>query len=438
MINKKTSGLRNHRFSEWNKSILFLSLFLFLISQNAFSGELITLTSPEKINQPGLSKVTSSDFSSTKFGNDVVGFGADNRWRIRPGFEFRTIYDSNVNQEPPHRRDEDIIFSYRPSVDLVRIGNRLEVNGGYEMNFEEYLRNPDQSAFNHAAKANVQFKGERLKVNVSDKFSLSNAYATSEQSERRRFVTNDVRPEVAYRLTPKVSIAALYENYILHYKESAVREDSYTLHDFGGRIYYHATPKLDFYLHGSGTVIDYYRAELLDSNGFSTLVGAVGRATSKLLIDLQTGFRGHYYDDSAINSFNGWVAQGVVQYKITPKLNGSLILKREKQESVYRNVGWYEANMLGARFNYRLASRIVLEMDSSIQSNSYPRETTEGTRTKKRDDFISSAGAKIKWNPVRHLIFSVGYDFRERASNFDNLFDYVDHVLESSVSYKLS
>lgn len=409
--------------------------------QDVFADEFLDLPSRESVARPE-AKQTSNDSAilskSSSSTSGTVGFSRDKLWRIIPGFEFRPTYDSNVNREPPHQRNEDIIFHYIPSVDIRRKGTRLDVATGYQMDFQEYLRDPDQSGFNHLAKTHARFTGNRLKVGVDERFGWLKAYASSEQSERRTILVNDFRPEISYRFTPKFSIATVYQNYLFHYRESALRESSYMINDIGGRLYYHMTPKLDLYLHSSGNTIDYYRSGTLDSTGYTILAGAIGKAARKVILNLQTGFRGAHYDDSSINSFNGLIAQGAIQYRLTSKIDASLLLKRDKQESVYRNTGWYQADMVGTELNYRISRHVVFGVHSSVQQNSYPRETTEGTLTKKRRDYVLETGTQLKWKPFRHLTLSSGYGFRQRASNFDNTFDYINHTVDLSIAYQFA
>ena len=366
----------------------------------------------------------------------TVGFGSDAEWQISPGFKFSTLYDSNINREPPGKRDEEIISAYSPLVEINRYGTRFGAEGSYELRFEEFLRDTSQSSFNHIAGAQLRFTGTRLRAFVDERFQWVKTYATSEQSERRTIMIQDVNPHFDYRLTPKFSVGALYRNLVFDYKESVLDDRSYLVHEMGGRVYYHMRPKLDLYVQGSGLITDYYRSAIGDSKGFSVVAGSTGRLTKKVLLDVKTGFKGERYGDSTINPFNNWVLQGTVHYRLTAKTNIFLSAVRDKQESVYRNAYWYEGNRLGLDVNHRLTPRISVAVGSSIQRNRYSRETTEGGLTKRRGDYILKAGAGFNWRLSRHFSVSVAYDMRRRFSNFDNTFDYVSNAVDASVSYK--
>ena len=93
---------------------------------------------------------------------------------------------------------------------------------------------------------------------------------------------------------------------------------------------------------------------------------------------------------------------------------------------------------MGLNLNYKMTPHMQFTIDGSIERNRYPRETTSGGLTKKRRDYIFDSGARLKWKPIRYLTFAVGYGLRERASNFDNTFDYIVHSFDASASYELS
>jgi len=412
----------------------FIVVCIFIISQSAFPDELLNLPSTKNLSLADSRKLRSGIGDFGRAGSDLIGFGSGKTWQIHPSFEFQTTYDSNIHREPPGQRNDDIILRYIPSIEVTHKGTQLEVMSGYEMTFEEFLREPEESGFNHVAKSSIKYNRHRLKTTLDEKFSWVKAYASNEQSERRTIMANDVNPEITYRITPKFSLAAIYQNYFFQYKDSALRENSYDLNDMGGRIYYHVRPKLDFYVHGSGNVVDYFNSGLFDSHGFSILVGSKGRVTKKLVVDMATGYKGQRYRDSTINSFDGWVVQGNVQYRLAPKISVGLSGKRSREESVYRNAGFYRSNAVGLNLSYKVTAHISIVLDGAIENNAYPRETIERTLTKKRNDTLVTSGVKLKWRPTRYLTLSVGYGFRERVSNFDNLFDYVDHTLDTAAS----
>lgn len=408
--------------------IVFVGIWILsLFSRMAFADELIS---------PRVQTVAPKPFFDSAVEEGGIYFGPNKEWWIRPGFEFKTAFDSNVNREPGGKTDSDVILSFIPSVELSRKGTYFGVESNYKMSYEQFLRDADQSAFNHQFREWAYFTGEKLTIKVGEEFGWTRTYATSEQNERRAFVYNYVFPEVIYKITPKTSISALYGNYVLNYRDSILRDSSYVTNDIGGRLYYHTTPRLDLYLQGSAKLVSYYRSDLLDSKGFGIYVGSLGHLTEKTVLNLQTGFQGRVYDNSTINSYNNWAGEAVLQYSLTAKTDLKLEAKRGIEESVYQNAGWYGVHRFGFGIDYQMAYKTKLETKVAYQNNRYPRETTEGIVTKKRRDHLVIADAKLTWTPYHFIQVAIGYVFQVRQSNFEKFFNYVDHVAEASSTLK--
>jgi hypothetical protein len=382
-----------------------------------------------------VSETLSQDKTKDKL-YDGIGLGPEKLWRISPGLEYSTVFDSNVNRERRESADHDVIMHFTPSIALSRIGSNFGILSDYEMDYQLYLRDSDQSSFNHRLNHKMWYKSDRLTAKVSEKFGWVKTYASSEQSERRSVIFNDVNPEVIYHLTSKTSASAIYRNYIFHYKDSVLRSSSYVQNDIGGRLYYHATPKTDLFVQGSAILTDYYEGGAFDSGGFGVYGGAIGEVTDKILLTLKTGFEGREYDNKTINPFYNWVGEAALRYRLTSKTDATLLAKRGIEESVYQNTGWYEFNNVGLNLQYHVRPNIVAQLGGSFQNNQYPRETSEGLVTKKRGDNIAIAETKLLWEPLNHLSLGLGYTFSNRISNFDE-YDYIDHLAEASVSYKI-
>lgn len=410
------------------RTLLCALISLILYSPSALSSENIT---------SWVSDAMDSLTAGESEGGIPIGLGSDKLWRLRPGFEYKTTYDSNVNREPSGRRDHDIIFNYTPSFDLTRRGTRLGVDLGYVLDYEQFLRDSDQSHFDHTFNLLTDYTGERLNVSIPEKFGFMEAYASSEQSERRPFFYNDIYPEIKYKITPKVSASVLYRNYLFQYRDSILKSSSYAYHEIGGRNYYHLTPKTDIYIHGAGTVTDYYRRGVFDSSGYLIYAGTRGKLTEKLLTDTYTGVRGRSYDNKTANSYYNWIWEGMMEYKVSSKLNSSLTLKRDIEESVYQTTGWYGVHMFDVGLHYALTEHMKLQTSLNYQNNHYSKDTSEvGQGTKKRDDDIVAVSASFTWNPYRALSWSTGYSVRNRHSNFST-FDYTEHTVDSALSIKL-
>lgn len=366
-----------------------------------------------------------------------IGLGPEKLWRITPGFKYSTMYHSNINREPHNNQDHDIIMQFVPSVGLSRIGSKFGVLSDYEMNYQLFLRDSDQTSFNHRFKTKTWYESERLKLKLSENFGWAKTFATTEQSERRTVISNDVSPEAIYHLGSKVSISSIYQNYLFHYKDTVLEDNSYIRNDIGGRVYYHVTNKTDLFLQGSVIFTDYYQSseEKFDSQGYGIYGGAIGEVTDKTVVNLKTGFESRDYDNGSINSFDNWVGELGLRYSLTAKTDATLLAKRGIEESIYGNTGWYSFNKVALGFVYQLTHNIVAELTGGYQHNRYPRETMEGPILKKRRDHTITAEYKVKWEPIQNVALAAGYVYGTRIANFDE-FDYIEHSVEASTALK--
>ncbi len=409
------------------KKLLSLGMVLFL----SFCG---TLSAGEEI-----SAVTRDTVGGKKkwFDGGGIGLGPEKLWRISPGFKYSTLYDSNVNREPHTKQDHDIIMQFIPSIALSRIGSKFGILSDYEMNYQLFLRDSDQTSFNHRFNTKAWYESERLKVKLHESFGWVKTYATTEQTERRIVIFNKVNPEVSYRVTSKVSVSSIYENSIFHYKDTVLEENSYIRNDIGGRVYYHVTDKTDLFLQGSSIFTDYYQteSESFDSHGYGIYVGVIGEVTDKTIVNLKTGFESRDYDNGTINSFDNWVGELGLRHSLTAKSDVTLIAKRGIEESIYRNTGWYGFNKFSLHYDYQVTHNIAAQIIGGFQHNGYPRQTFEGPIRRKRKDKIITAEAKLKWEPISNVILAGGYTYGTRICNFDE-FDYIEHAIEASTSLK--
>lgn len=364
-----------------------------------------------------------------------IGLGPDNAWRLRPGFEFRSAWDSNVFRETAGNRNEEIIFDYAPQIAIKRQGTRFSVYSDYELTYESYFRNENQSNFQHRTNNEVKFTGERLNVTASDRFAYLNGHASSELTDLNKFSTNDIHAEAIYKLTPKVSVSALFNNNLLHFLEDSLQAFSYSHYQYGGRVYYHITEKTDVYVQGSGHVTDYYESNLYDSGGADVLAGARGKLTEKIGFDVNTGYKGQDYEPDYVDDYHAWVFEGALKYDITQRSSFSATILKDVQESTYQNVGYYEVLGGDLAYHYQVTPLLESVLTVGYQDNDYPTETTQGTETKERNDDITSTGLRFIYGPFHNVSIEAGYSFRTRQSNFEN-FEYVDHYLDSILSYK--
>jgi hypothetical protein len=366
-----------------------------------------------------------------------LGLGPLADWKVTPGFSYKTAYDSNIYREPNGYRNDDVIMKYAPSLEVARETQAFKMKSKYEMEFEEYLEHPeDNNSFNHRWENSLKLSRERLSFKADDKTGYVKTFASSEQTERERIIYNYLDTELAYKLTDKYSVSAIYRNNLLGYISSAMKQFSSDQHLFGGRTYYHVTPKFDLYFQGLADFVHYYRNGSYNSKGFTLNLGSRGVLAEKLRMSIETGFKARDYHNTDVKDYYNWTVEGILEYLMTKKLTLRVRGLRDIEPSVYENVGYYNIFLIGFDLIFKLTEKMKVNAGGGYQNNRYPKSTPVGDGSvRKRDDDFASATVGYTWEPYQTVALNVGYTFTIRDSNFNN-FDYNDHYVESSLALK--
>jgi len=378
-----------------------------------------------------------------------VGFGEEKLWRLKPEFEFKTAYDSNVDRENKNTVD-DVSFSYIPALTLSRYGTRLTIESQYALEMKHFLETQGGMSYNSFVSNKVLYDDGKLVTNLYHDFKYADARFSTEDNERKSTTTNRIQAEVAYNIGPKLAPSLIYENYVYNQKESDVaetRESSvvsdtesslesrdYVYNSFGGRLYYHWHSEFDFYIEGTGYLYDYETGSK-DAAGFTTSFGTRGRIGKKITVSSKVGFEYRNYDSSDIKDPATLVLEGVAKYRVTPVLDLMLALSREQVPSTSIGEAYYEASRVELGVDYRITPLLSAQGNIFAQLNDYPGSSTRDAETETRDDFTLRAKAELIYTPIEHVEIGVSYRFRTRNSSFEDL-DYVTHYVETSIAYK--
>ena len=437
LFNQEQPSIRDGDAVNLKKLFCFIAIFMVALSRNAFS----LVEEIYERDVPVIQGATVGPLGEDPFSGGLIGFTHDKSWRLLPGFEYKTTYDSNVNREQggdKHKKDEDQIFHYIPSIAIIRKGTRFSVRSIYQLDVQEFLANANENTINHNISNSIQYVSPKVTAGIDYTFSYFKAAASDEITKRRTLINNEIQPKFEYQLTRRLNIAPLYRNYELAYKDVGSKDESYRRQDIGGRIKYHLNPKIDLFTEASDLIVRYERKDDLDSDGFVIWGGSNVKITDKLYLNLKPGAKVVYPKNSTINRFANLVFTGDFNYKPSSKLLISIKANRDRQETSFASGGWNIGNNIDWSIVYKIRPRISVTLDGTFGRINYVRETTAVGKTKKREDYSTTNGVQIKWNPIRSLYFSIGYKFYTRASNFDNEGDYTANVLNTSVSYKLS
>lgn len=439
--------------TKFTLTVLIFSFLIFLVNSPALAQKQAsseTGGSPARGEHLGLSVVDGLKmFEAPKaLPGWAFGFGDEKLWRASAGFRYKAAYDSNVKRRRKDR-PSDVIFSYIPTVAISRTGAQFMVKGSYQMEFKHFLKEVEGSSFNHWAAVEAKYTSEKATVTISDKFRRNDTRPSSEEATYRIVTSNDFNTELIYHLSPKVSVSAMYQNYIYVQGETrrqkdenqntntnvtSFRDRDYVLNEIGGRIYYHINPELEVYLQGQGYIYT-YRTGLYDSSGFNIFVGSQGKIGKKITVSGQIGVRGRIYKKEVNDNYYILAFQGIAHYQMSPKFDMALKFKRDNSDSISLNQVFYGANWVDLEANYQITPLIKANGGVGLQLNNYPHKATRDGVSRDLIEFFPKANAGLSYFPIKNLEVRVAYFFRCRNSSFNER-NYVDHYVEGSIGYK--
>lgn len=414
-------------------------VFCFLLLENgyAYLGETI---SPDVIKSVETALPSAQGHTTDVDSEAAIAMAnTDSRWKFKPGLGFTSAFDSNVNREESSERDEDIIFETTPSLRIERQGGIIGISAGYLLNYQRFVRSRQANIFNQDADIELKADFSRFRITTRESFRRRKSFASSEQTERRSFNVNDIKTEMVYDISSRVSGAFLHQNSVFRYGDSTMKENSYLNNRYALRGYYHLTKTLDLFVDGGYRETLYYRANgFKNSQAFFTGVGLKGSLSPRAVINATTGFNHREYRKKDFSDDDNWYAEGSFKYRMTQRIDGTLLIKRDLQEALSATAVRYRATRVGLNFKYQLSSFVALNIGSFIQRNNFHNDDTiAGRKAGDRTDNLVGANAGIEWEPWEHFFVSAQYEMDMRHSNASSVTGYTDHMFTTGVAYRI-
>lgn len=300
----------------------------------------------------------------------------------------------------------------------------------YQANIYRYDRFEEEDRIDHRAQAMLKFSARGgTSLEIVDVFERnSDPYGTGGKADRTldTFDANLFNAILVSRLSPKVLLRADYGLYSLNYADASNNYRDRNDDSYSGYLFFQATPKTAVFVQGEHIAIDYNEGNNLDSrhNNFYLGVQMQTSANTRGRIKVGYGMR----DDDTTES-NDLLAEAQVDYFFTPKT--SIYLRGTRRI--------LETNQIGARsilshrvllgYRQRMAARWRVDANLFFDRNEYDGTVSIGNRIAS-DYYLDEFGgrATLGFSPLTWLNLSLGYEYRERDSNFDSE-DYQSNII---------
>ncbi len=349
---------------------------------------------------------------------------------IHPSASVTQIYDTNIFLEPGDEEDDDFItdIGFGIEVKMPLIPQREDdfmLEAFYQADIIRFWDRDDIDRVDHTVRGSLYFAFKNdFRLRIEDNFEKTADPPNSELTALEKRLRNILDAYLVYD-REKIRIEGGFR----------MVRDSYdnfnnldkTNNMFSGAYFYQIFPKTSIFGEYDYGMIEYDTNQTnSDSKYYQGRLGVKGNLWPKLTGTVKAGYRHVGYDESGKDDFSGFTLFGNIRYNATERTVMNLYTERTSQESSYVTNSHFEVNNIGIKLDHQLSRRLLFNGESFFQLNRYPDETTEGSKTAKREDKFFSIGAGLSYEIKEWWLVSAGYKFKQRASNFD-VFDYNDH-----------
>lgn len=362
-------------------------------------------------------------------------------WNLNIYLNQRTKYENNFTRSRDDERGE-LVVEYGPVFELVRNDRKLRTKLTYNPHYKKYFEFDQNSGLNQSFQGFYIYRFANLTLTGKETFSHEAQDSTSETTGRSETLSNAFSQEFAYRISPKFSPAFIISTGRSQFLQESQKPDSYTTVAVGARLYYHMRPTLDLYSEIETSSFDYFKANgSLNSENKKFVFGARGILGNKTILKTEAGLRFREYDDTTRDQAQGFWTEGIILHRLTPKLDLTVVLKRDIEESVYRSSGFFETTIFRSTIGYLYSPKTKFSMGLGLQSNLYPESTTEAdpvtgvSITDKREDKLFTFDLSMAYKFRYNLFLDGGYTYTKKTSNFKT-FDYKNSTYRMAVNYQ--
>jgi len=346
-------------------------------------------------------------------------------------------YDSNIYLEPKNEENDDFIsdITLGMKAQMPLIPQREEdfmLHVSYQADIIEFWRHTLNDRIDHTVEGELDFTfANDFRLEIEESFKKTADPPNSERTSLDKRFRNTLDTILTYdreKIRFKGSYMMLRDDY------DGLNNLDKTDHMFTGSSFYQIFPKISLLAEYNFGMITYDSNETnSDSKYHQMRLGVEGDLWSKVTGTVKAGYRYVRYDERDKSDFSSFTLFGNIKYNATERTEINIYAERTSQESSYSTNSYFEVNNIGIKLDHQLLERLWFNGESFFQYNLYPTETTEGSKTDKREDLLWGLGAGTKYEVKEWWFINADYEFKQRNSNFV-AYDYYDHKISAKVS----
>lgn len=351
--------------------------------------------------------------------------------RFKPSIRIQEQYEENIFLEATDKKS-DFITTVAPKMSFELPFGDYRASLAYALNAVKFAKHPRQDSYNHVVVAFLGLNFTNFKFTAENDFQDTKEIADTELSRRIHRAKNDVRANASTDL-PKINLDLGFRNIFDDYKEAAWQDEDRYENVFALKGSYRVLPKTSIFLEYNLGGVRYYSSQNPNADYNQGFIGVEGKLTDRSVSVIKVGYQARNYKRSGVADFYSLVTTVSIAERFTERDIAKLGFVRSATESTYDVNNYYEANRLSANYSHDFTDRLSGSLSSAYQFNKYPKETTEGSESKKRKDSLWSAGILLNYKFRKWVSLELGYKYDGRNSNF-GVFDFGDNVSTLSVT----
>ncbi len=345
---------------------------------------------------------------------------------ILPSLSLKAGYDSNIYQISESAED-DFIVRVTPALSVALPMESWYLKARGEADAVRYLHHDNASYSTYLAGAEVGalYPGG-LDWTLADDFRKGHQVLTSEFIKEDYFL-NAAFGKVSYAFEDafRIQLSAYNNNYAYDKSDDLDRNEN----TVAGAFFYQFMPKTSVLVEVAYANIRYGDGgfEYKDNDIYQLRGGLTWDFTGKSTGELKAGWMRKAYDERDDEDF--FVLAGSVRTIFSEFTTVRAELSRGTQESDYTDNPYYLSNSASAGLSQEITEKISGRAGIKWRMDEYPIETTESSKTAKRQDNWLDLNLDLKFQMFRWMTINAGYGYESRDSNFND-FDYEDHRVE--------
>ena len=361
---------------------------------------------------------------------------------FKPVFGVKEEFDDNIFLTGSDE-SSDWVTTIAAGLNFEPRLNRHELTASYIVDFEMFADNSDQNNTNQTvdAEGTLNFNNWRVEANTLLRhFENRTGSEDTARVPRTNDITNvkliyafnklDIGLNYAYRLENYRSDNGVgtYAGQALTYQDLDSNE-----HSGEAELAFQFWPKTELLFSGRSGALTYDTGKKSDSKYYDFLAGLRGQFFARGEIEGKIGYRAQNYEDSS-QDFDSVIFRASLVEKFNDKDTLTIDFDRTSHSTIYQQNAYFKSTNVVGKFAHVFNNRVTGRATGAFWFNKYPTETTEDTKTDKREDTLWEIGTGVSYKLPRRGTVDLDYIYTEKSSNFQT-YDYKDNRV--SLAFKV-